>query len=68
MSKHYASRRYAGGLGPYKDSYDSSARPMGVASQNSTRSEVFNDWGGRGHDNFIPEEVTKTAPSGDRTT
>ena len=30
--------------------------------------ESFNDWGGRGYDDSVPEEVTKTAPSGDRTT
>ena len=30
--------------------------------------ERFNDWGGRGYDDFVPKEVTKTAPSGDRTT
>ena len=30
--------------------------------------EGFNDWGGRGHDDFVPEEVIKTAPSGDETT
>ena len=30
--------------------------------------EGFNDWGGRGYCDFVPEEVTKTAPSGDRTT
>ena len=29
--------------------------------------EEFNNWGGRGYDDFVPEEVTKTAPSGDRT-
>ena len=28
----------------------------------------FNDWGGRGYDDFVPGEVTKTAPFGDRTT
>ena len=28
----------------------------------------FNGWGGRGHDDFVPGEVTKIAPSGDRTT
>ena len=28
--------------------------------------EGFNDWGGRGYDDFVPGEVTKTAPSGDR--
>ena len=27
-----------------------------------------NDWGGRGYDDFVPGEVTKTAPSGDETT
>ena len=30
--------------------------------------ERFNDWGGRGYDDFVPGEVTKTAPSGDETT
>ena len=30
--------------------------------------EGFNGWGGRGYDDFVPEEVTKTAPSGDETT
>ena len=30
--------------------------------------EGFNDWGGRGYDDFVPVEVTKTAPSGDETT
>ena len=30
--------------------------------------EGSNDWGGWGYDDFVPEEVTKTAPSGDRTT
>ena len=30
--------------------------------------ECFNDWGGRGYADFVPEEVTKTTPSGDRTT
>ena len=32
------------------------------------RIELFNDWGGRGYDDSVPGEVTKTAPSGDRTT
>ena len=40
--------------GVYRDSYQ--AR------------EGFNDWGGRGYDDFVPGEVTKTAPSGNRTT
>ena len=30
--------------------------------------EVFNDWEGRGYDDFVPEEVNKSAPSGDETT
>ena len=30
--------------------------------------ECFNDWGGRGYDGSVPGEVTKTTPSGDRTT
>ena len=30
--------------------------------------EGFNDWGGRRYDDFVPWEVTKTAPSGDETT
>ena len=29
--------------------------------------ELFNDWEGRGCDNSVPEEVTKTTSSGDRT-
>ena len=34
----------------------------------STPIELFNDWGGRGYDDSVPEEVTNTAPSGVRTT
>ena len=30
--------------------------------------ECFNDWGGRGYDDSVPGAVTKTIPSGDRTT
>ena len=30
--------------------------------------EGFNDWGWRGYDDFVPEEVAKTAPSGDEIT
>ena len=36
ISRRYASRQSRSVSHPYKDSYDSSARPMGVASQNST--------------------------------
>ena len=32
------------------------------------KTEGFDDWGGRGYDDFVPGEVTKTAPSGDETT
>ena len=32
------------------------------------RNECFNDWGGRGYDDSVPGEVTKTPSSGDRTT
>ena len=32
------------------------------------RFEGFNDWGGRGYDDFVPGEVTETPPSGDETT
>ena len=31
-------------------------------------SEWFKDWGGRGYDDFVPGEVTKTAPYGDMIT
>ena len=27
----------------------------------------FKDWGGRGYDDFVPGEVTKTVPSGDES-
>ena len=38
-------------------------------SINSTISfECFNDWGGWGYDDSVPRGVTKTTPSGDRTT
>ena len=30
--------------------------------------ECFNSWGARGYGDSVPGEVTKTAPSGDRTT
>ena len=30
--------------------------------------EGFNDWGGRAYDDFVPEDVTKIAPSGYETT
>ena len=30
--------------------------------------ECFNDWGERGYDDSVPGDVTKTTPSGDRTT
>ena len=36
------------------------ATPIGLA-------ELFNDWEGRGCNNSVPEEVTKTTSSGNRT-
>ena len=30
--------------------------------------ELFNNWEGRGYDDSVPGEVTKTPSSGDRTT
>ena len=30
--------------------------------------ECFNDWRGRGYDDSVPGEVTKTTPSVDRST
>ena len=29
--------------------------------------EGFNNWGGRGYDDFVPGMVTKIVPSGDET-
>ena len=37
-------------------------------AENGNRGEGFNDWGGWGYDGFVHGEVTKTDPSGDRTT
>ena len=37
-------------------------------SEKRLTSEGFNDCGERGYDDFVPGKVTKTAPSGDRTT
>ena len=30
--------------------------------------ECSNDWGGRGYDDSVPGDGTKTTPSGDKTT
>ena len=38
-----------------------------VINAKKTTLEGFNDWGGRGYDDFVPGEVTKTTPSGDET-
>ena len=43
-------------------------RQKGRDGDDAIASECSNDWGGRGYDDFIPGEVTKTTPSGDRTT
>ena len=46
-----------------------SARLIGGAvPRRGEGGELFNDWGGRGYDDSVPVEVTKTAPSGVRTT
>ena len=34
----------------------------------SSPGEGFNDWGGRGYEDFVPGEVTKKVPFGDETT
>ena len=41
---------------------------LGLVNECRTTEECFNDWGGRGYDDAVPGEVTKTTPSGDRTT
>ena len=46
--------------------YSRPSSPRGVIIT-ITINEGFNDWGGRGYDDFVPGEVTKTAPSGNRT-
>ena len=43
-------------------------RFSGLVPEGSSEAEGLNDWGGRGYDDFVPGEVTKTAPSGDMTT
>ena len=40
---------------------------MAVLNKCMATAEGFNDWGGRGHDDFVPEKVTKIASSGDET-
>ena len=44
-----------------------SATP-GQATPSARAFEGFNDWGGRGYDDFVPGEVIKTAPFGDEPT
>ena len=42
--------------------------PVSPREESSISSdEGFNDWGGRGYDDFVPGEVTRTAPFGDET-
>ena len=41
---------------------------VGVTTGVTQEKECFNDWGGRGYDDSVPGEVTKTTTSGDRTT
>ena len=44
------------------------ANGLSIKASHFHRVDRFNDWGGRGYDDFVLEEVTKTAPSGDETT
>ena len=41
---------------------------LSTAAELAQSSEGFNVWGGRGYDDFVPGEVTKTTPSGDKPT
>ena len=36
---------------------------LGLVYECRTTEECFNDWGGRGYDDSVPGEVTKTTPS-----
>ena len=47
---------------------NSSASVGGEPASSAVAAEGFNDWGGRGYDDFVPGEVTKIAPYGDETT
>ena len=48
---------------------DTTPNTCGTAPMDSNKEkEGFNNWGGRGYDDFVPGEVTITAPSGDETT
>ena len=40
----------------------------GISLVSNAGKECFDDWGWRGYDDSVPGEVTKTTPSGDRTT
>ena len=42
--------------------------PISSHMPNSGVQEGFNDWGGRGYEDFVPGEVTTTVPLGDETT
>ena len=46
----------------------SASRAITDKSTEEPEWRVFNDWGGRGYDDFVPGEVTKTTASGDETT
>ena len=45
--------------------YEQNIGKDGKVEKYKCADERFNDWGGRGYDDFVPWEVTKTAPSGD---
>ena len=60
---------FYGGLGPRRNEELLCGYHQLLVKALSPREEGFNDCGGRGYDDFVPGEVTKTAaPSGDRTT
>ena len=52
---------------PLDDSVPSFYAPN-CATAKTISSECFSDWGGREYNDFVPGEVTKTTPSGDRIT
>ena len=40
---------------------------LGMNNEQVDAGEGFNDWGGRGYDDFVPGEVIEIAPSGGQT-
>ena len=50
------------------DQWTTAAQDEGEWRRTAEQGECYNDWGVRGYDDSIPEEVTKTTPFEDRTT